>query len=88
MGLRKLCSPLSQNRPSPHILDLRGISCPMNWVRIKLVLESVEEGKRIEVLLDEGEPLHNVPRNLKEDGHKLLKVSDEGSYFRLVIQRG
>lgn len=69
-------------------LDLRGINCPMNWVRIRLALEEREEGEKIEVLLDEGEPLHNVPRNLRDEGHKLLKVKDEGGYFRLLIQRG
>lgn len=89
MKPKEFCSPVNREKSLlPDGLDLRGISCPLNWVRIKLALERTEEGEKIEVLLDDGEPIHNVPRNLKDEGHKLLRVRDENGYFRLVIQRG
>lgn len=69
-------------------LDLRGVACPMNWVRTKMVLEDMEIGQKLEVVLDDGEPIRNVPRSLKDEGHKLLKVTPEGSCFRIVIERG
>ena len=69
-------------------LDLRGVACPMNWVRTKMVLEDMEVGQKLEVVLDDGEPIRNVPRSLKDEGHKLLKVTPEGSCFRIVIERG
>lgn len=74
--------------PAYTLLDLRGVPCPMNWVRIKLVLEEMEKGGKLEVFVDGGEPLHNVPRNVREEGHKLLKVREMGGYFQLTIERG
>ncbi len=71
----------------PVSLDLRGVSCPMNWVRTKLELEEMDSGQRLEVLLDDGEPIRNVPRSLKEEGHKLLKVTPDGEFFRILVER-
>jgi tRNA 2-thiouridine synthesizing protein A len=65
-----------------QVIDLRGISCPTNFVRAKLALEDIETGEKAQILLDDGEPVKNVPRSLKAEGHKLigLKQADEGHY--------
>lgn len=64
-------------------IDLRGVSCPTNFVKAKLALEDLENGTIVQMLLDDGEPVKNVPRSLKADGHKLigLKQTDEGHYI-------
>ena len=64
-------------------IDLRGVSCPTNFVKAKLALEEVDNGTTVRILLDDGEPVKNVPRSLKADGHKLigLKQTDEGHYI-------
>ena len=64
-------------------IDLRGVSCPTNFVKAKLALEDVENGTVVQMLLDDGEPVKNVPRSLKADGHKLLglKQTEEGHYI-------
>ena len=64
-------------------IDLRGISCPTNFVKAKLELEDLEAGTVTQILLDDGEPVKNVPRSLKADGHKLLglRLTDEGHYI-------
>ena len=63
-------------------IDLRGVSCPTNFVKAKLALEDLDVGTVARILLDDGEPVKNVPRSLKADGHKLLGLSqaDEGHY--------
>jgi TusA-related sulfurtransferase len=63
-------------------IDLRGISCPTNFVKAKLALEDLEDGTVAQILLDDGEPVKNVPRSLKADGHQLigLQLTDEGHY--------
>ncbi|MEI6305496.1 MAG: sulfurtransferase TusA family protein [Deltaproteobacteria bacterium] len=65
-----------------QVIDLRGISCPTNFVKAKLALEDLENGDNATILLDDGEPVKNVPRSLKADGHKLLGLqqSPEGHY--------
>jgi tRNA 2-thiouridine synthesizing protein A len=50
-------------------LDLTGVPCPMNWVRTRLALERLAAGERLDVVLDDGEPLLSVPRSAREDGH-------------------
>lgn len=69
------------------VLDLEGVPCPMNFVKTKLALESVSPGEVIEVILDEGEAITNVPRSVKEEGHQLLKVVSLGTTFRVIIRR-
>jgi TusA-related sulfurtransferase len=70
-------------------IDLRGVSCPTNFVKAKLALEELETGDRVEILLDDGEPVKNVPRSLKGDGHKLLGLREtaEGHYV-LEVEKG
>ena len=60
-------------------IDLRGVSCPTNFVKAKLALEDVENGTVVQMLLDDGEPVKNVPRSLKADGHKLIRSEEHTS---------
>ena len=50
-------------------LDLTGVPCPMNWVRVKLALEELGPGGSLDVCLDPGEPLASVPESAEEEGH-------------------
>ena len=54
------------------VLDLRGVMCPLNYVKTKLKLEMMDAGERLEVWLDAGDPIKNVPMSLRNDGHKIL----------------
>ena len=68
-------------------MDLRGVKCPINFVRTKLKLEMMDQGEVLEVLLDEGEPAKNVPRSVKDEGHQILTLSPIENYFKLVIKK-
>ena len=57
-------------------LDLRGVACPMNWVKTKLALERLAPGDSISVRLDPGEPIESVPRSAEEDGHDVSVAGD------------
>lgn len=63
------------------VLDLRGVPCPMNWVRARLQLDTMAPGQRLELQLDEGEPIDSVPRSAAEDGHD---VAVEGTLVTIV----
>ncbi len=71
-----------------RLLDLRGSICPMNWVKTKLALEEMEPGEVIEVWLDDGEPIRNVPRSAAAEGHRVIRVAPQDSFFRVLIKRG
>ena len=69
-------------------LDLHGVICPMNFVKAKLALDDLEPGDRLEIILDEGEAITNVPRSLKEEGHRVLKVEPLGETFKVLVEKG
>ena len=68
-------------------IDLSGVICPNNFVKTKLKLEEMQAGQILEVILDNGEPIKNVPRAVKEEGHQILKVEKIGKYWRLLIRK-
>ena len=68
-------------------IDLSGVICPNNFVKTKLKLEEMQAGQILEVILDEGEPIKNVPGAVKEEGHQILKVEKIGKYWRLLIRK-
>ncbi|MEE9613408.1 MAG: sulfurtransferase TusA family protein [Thermodesulfobacteriota bacterium] len=73
---------------SPDIsIDLRGTLCPMNFVKTKLELEAMETGQVLEVVLDSGEPIQNVPKSIKEEGHKIVDVKREDDHFRIKVKK-
>ena len=74
----------------PHAeLDLRGVICPYNFVRTKLKLETMEPGQVLAVVLDEGEPMNNVPQSVTNEGHTVLGQEPlTGSYRVLIRKRG
>lgn len=68
-------------------LDLRGVICPLNFVKTKLKLEEMKKGEILEVLLDEGEPIRNIPRSIKEEGHQIIKVEKLGQVYKILIRK-
>ncbi|MGH7254761.1 MAG: sulfurtransferase TusA family protein, partial [Nitrospirales bacterium] len=75
---------------APPILDLRGVMCPLNYVKTKLRLEMMDEGERLEVWLDAGDPIKNVPMSLRNDGHTILAeepLEAETAHFRVLVQK-
>ncbi|MEG3876763.1 sulfurtransferase TusA family protein [Microcoleus sp. herbarium7] len=82
-----------ENPKSPDAqLDLRGTPCPLNFVRSKLRLEQMTPGAVLEVWLDAGEPIEQVPDSLKMEGYQILEtrlVADEqdSGFFAVKVQR-
>lgn len=67
--------------------DLRGVTCPLNYVKTKMFLEGMNEGQVLSVVLDE-EGCKNVPPSAEKDGHKVLSVAQEGTVWRVIIEKG
>lgn len=68
-------------------LDLKGVPCPMNFVKTKLKLEDMGSGQLLEVFLDDGDPITNVSASVKEEGHQILKVEQLGNHWKLVVKK-
>jgi TusA-related sulfurtransferase len=67
--------------------DLRGTVCPMNFVKVKVALSKMSVGQTLKVLLDDGEPIENVPRSVKVQGHEVVAVENEGDHWSAVIRK-
>jgi tRNA 2-thiouridine synthesizing protein A len=84
---------VSENHEQPTVpasdaeLDLRGVICPYNFVKTKLKLETMREGQVLSVLLDEGDPIRNVPRSVENEGHTVLAQERMDQAYRVLIRR-
>jgi sulfite reductase (ferredoxin) len=67
--------------------DYRGVVCPMNFVKIKFNLSGMRVGERLRVLLDDGQPIENVPRSVVQEGHKVVSQIKEGNFWRVEIEK-
>jgi len=68
-------------------LDLRGTPCPINFVRTKLRLEQMPPEALLEVWLDPGEPIEQVPDSLSMAGYKVEQIEERSGYFALLVRR-
>ena len=69
-------------------LDLKGVACPFNYVQAKVRLETMELGQLLEVTIDDGEPIENVPVSLTNDGHEIVDTKKVGKHYRLTVRKG
>lgn len=69
-------------------VDITDVVCPTTFVKAKVALEELEEGQILSIKMNDGEPVQNVPRSIKEEGHKILKLIDNGdSTYNLIVEK-
>jgi sulfite reductase (ferredoxin) len=79
-------SPAAVTKPV-KTLDLRGVMCPINYVKTKLKLEMMEPGEVLEVWLDAGEPIKNVPQSLRNDGQNVISEVPAESHYKVTVEK-
>ena len=57
-------------------VDITDKVCPLTFVKAKVALEELDDGEVIAIRMNDGEPVQNVPRSVKEEGHQILKLVD------------
>lgn len=80
-------APVEINPKPDAELDLRGTPCPINFVRTKLRLEQMTPGTLLEVWLDPGEPVEQVPDSLVMEGYLIEALQECDNYFVLQVRR-
>lgn len=72
---------------APNVqMDLRGTPCPINFVRTKLRLEQMQPGSLLEVWLDPGEPIEQVPDSLTMEGYRVEAIEDRSGFFAVKVR--
>ena len=70
-----------------HDIDITGEVCPMTFVRTKLRLARMQPGEILAVRLRGDEPLRNVPRAARDEGHAILGIEADGDIHIVTIRR-
>lgn len=67
-------------------VDITDVVCPTTFVKAKVALEELDDGQILAVRMNDGEPVQNVPRSIKEEGHQILKLTtnEDGTYTLIV----
>ena len=69
-------------------VDITDVVCPTTFVKAKVALEELDDGQILSVKMNDGEPVQNVPRSIKEEGHQILKLEDNGDdTFTLIVKK-
>ena len=55
-------------------LDLRGEVCPYTFVKAKLMLEELDSGQDLTILLDDPQATANVSKSLRSEGHEIRSL--------------
>ena len=69
-------------------IDITDVVCPTTFVKAKVALEELDEGQILSIRLNDGEPVQNVPRSIKEEGHEILKLDEnQDGTFTLIVKK-
>lgn len=70
-------------------IDITKAVCPLTFVKVKVAMEELEPGEILEIKMNSGEPIQNVPRSLKEENHKVLQVvNNEDETYTVYVEKG
>ena len=74
-----------KNYSSDFCLDLRGVACPLNFVKTKIQLDRMNKNQILEVLLDSGEAIESIPPSIIQEGHEILLNEQLENHFKILI---
>ena len=69
-------------------VDITDVVCPTTFVKAKVAREELDDGQILSIRLNDGEPVQNAPRSIKEEGHQILKLLDkEDGTYELIVKK-
>ena len=69
-------------------VDITDVCCPVTFVKAKAALEELDDGQILAIRMNAGEPVQNVPRSIKEEGHQILKMlSNDDETWTLYVRK-
>ena len=80
--------PAETQRQPDRCKDLSGVKCPLNFARTKVLLADMQPGQLLEIILDNGEPIENVPGSVQQEGHRIVQQEQRGTQWAVLIEKG
>ena len=67
-------------------VDITDKVCPLTFV--KVAIDELDDGEVIAIRMNDGEPVANVPRSIKDEGHQILKlVNNNDETYTLIVKK-
>ena len=86
---KKPINNMTDKQAADQELDITGEVCPMTFVRTRLALDRMAPGQTLLVRLRGEEPVRNVPRTAREQGHEVLsQETGADGVTTLLLRRG
>jgi len=70
-----------------YSLDIRGEICPYTLIHTKRRMAELQEGDRLEILIDNSEATETIPHWAKSAGHKLVELKEEAGHWKLILEK-
>lgn len=81
-------SAAEKNLRADAVVDITDVCCPVTFVKAKAAMEELAVGQILEVRLNAGEALENVPRSFKDEGQRLLRVGGgQGGVYSIFVKK-
>ncbi|PMP69182.1 MAG: sulfurtransferase-like selenium metabolism protein YedF [Thermodesulfobacterium geofontis] len=68
-------------------INAKGLPCPQPVIKTKEALESLKEGEKLKVIVDNETALKNVQKFATSQGHKILSIEKINSDFFIIIEK-
>lgn len=69
-----------------HVLDVKGLKCPLPILRAKKALAALEGGEELEVLATDAGAPDDFAAFCRQTGHVLVLSEEADGVFRLVLR--
>ena len=76
---------MEKNILNTHYLDLRGVICPINFVKCCIALEKLSLNEVLKVDLDIGESEINVKDGLQDKGYQVNIINKDSKIVTFII---
>ncbi len=69
-----------------HVLDAKGLNCPLPILKTKKKLKDVPAGETLEVLATDPGSVADFDAFCRQTGNELLESGNEGDVYRFLIK--
>lgn len=80
-------SQFEQDEEGMHLLDARGLLCPLPVIRTQDRLGKLAAGEKLKVLCTDPGTLQDIPSWCRVHGHRLLSTNEAQREIELVIEK-
>ncbi len=66
---------MKKEKNNSNSIDIRGVSCPYTFIKSKLMLEKLNQGDTLDIILNNETALNNLPKAFQYQGQEIIEVT-------------